>query len=1557
MNHMYKYQVPFVWLAILLFLFAIPISAQTDPQMQMQARAIGQGSNWYSIALTLKNLGDVPLASPQLGWHYSWADHGANTVPEVDYASIAGTTAIAEDRDDYSGTVWLQIPTTLAKGDSAVVHLRVHTADYSGIQKENDPSWSSLSESLNSDYPLVTVKIGENNYLAQVPRFPFPTKAKQEALVQRVVTQKSANTLAMKITVRNSGEVPLRRVRLSWFADTLFTEQSIVAEIDWSQVPGTTLSRHILGNRVEFRIALGDGMIPVGASREIHLRLHSQQWGIVNWDNDWSETAGNIPVTSDGLIVEGKGPWTLDLDLDGVPDMVEIQVGSNPKEFYDKPLLGVPDRPWIGEITEPQYVTYDFSGIPGYEGRKNLAIKVEPGSFSNGIPPSIEYLGEDVNEPELNRPNFVRIGGFFRVHADIVAGKTIEMLIPHESEISAGLSGKSVGAFRFDTGTNSWEPLKVVGYDGAVHVTTKKFSTVQVGQYIVTRNIVAGDSHVVILDTMTISNQLNGRLFTMGKASKGRLGIPQGTAADYWELVPVWGIPDKDLISVAAGSRHSMVLTKSGLVYAWGDNSHGQLGNSTVTDTTWMPVKVTFPVGTPQIINITAGAEHSMAQDLDGNMWVWGRNTEGQLGLKNIDGTIKTTNVAEPQKMEFPTEGGIKYRFTQIVGGSDFSFALDSLQRPWSWGKNDKGQLFIPTSACNTLIANDGLPGMVTNLTCTYTTDALIHGVERTTFQGYNANYENLATDWDGWGKMAASGKSAVVHRAYPRLYENRFGITIAWGEASVIAVSDSFYSTKYAAGAVHLGRITTQHSTVQTPPAGMPAGYTLINSYVEDGNTWYKYRFDKVHLFGDNSNYALASPSVTARSNVFALPLVHDLALGSHFSAALIQTRDLEKQLRIVGKMGSRSFGAAGAVIPTSTTTPKLKVEITSPLPNTVYPRNSTEEFSVEWQVNGVKQTDFKFKMPGNYTEGQVFTVTKAYTDAFGQTGTGTVSLVAKSLAVSNLSISGNIQYYSSSSSNTKATIAVTLNQSMAVALKAVNKETGSTCYYGTGVVQNPGPFTMDWDGTCNDGLGGASTGRITDGYHSLQVLMKKMGLIENGLIATTDLIVNDYTLPKSIALTSTVSSNLRPVTSFPVSGIVSPRTNLVEYLVDGVVVASTSSSSSFRSFTKTFNLTALSNGPHTFQLRAKYGTTFVSPVYAFNIIPDPVVEITSPVAGAVFPLGATEPIKVQWRLNGVQQEPFDWFVPVNATEGQVIAISKSFTNVLGVIGTGSVNVVVKSLALKNVETKYPVLLFPNETQELSFDITAGAKLFIEFWEKKLPNQVVAQLPEQSYSAGSVVVFWDGRGLDGKRVPTGVYGVTIRAEGAYGSAATYKSEIELSKVIDANQGIGTTASSRFMGYGSYQPLKRAFAKLAIVKVRDGAVLSNEVDGVFDGGSSPRLFYWTTPIKENARMAVLGSWEAGSMFEVAWDRPSIKFTRSTISVADLDLMDVQMEGAQSSAYEGFLVFQDGTPYCALPCQNAAVPITAQQGWLKLSRKTNGLVDDEFQVPMWIGGAN
>lgn len=145
-----------------------------------------------------------------------------------------------------------------------------------------------------------------------------------------------------------------------------------------------------------------------------------------------------------------------------------------------------------------------------------------------------------------------------------------------------------------------------------------------------------------------------------------------------------------NIIAVAAGGRHSLALDDQGRVYAWGDNSQGQLGDGTrITRRT--------PGQVPNIVNvqaIAAGFEFSLALLNDGTVWAWGDNEFGQLG----DGTGADSSVPVLVINRNPAPNNV-VRATAIAAGQHHAIALGApggtinLGGVFAWGRNQLLQL------------------------------------------------------------------------------------------------------------------------------------------------------------------------------------------------------------------------------------------------------------------------------------------------------------------------------------------------------------------------------------------------------------------------------------------------------------------------------------------------------------------------------------------------------------------------------------------------------------------------------------------------------------------------------------------------------------------------------------------------------------------------------------------------------------------------------------------------------------------------------------------------
>ena len=123
-------------------------------------------------------------------------------------------------------------------------------------------------------------------------------------------------------------------------------------------------------------------------------------------------------------------------------------------------------------------------------------------------------------------------------------------------------------------------------------------------------------------------------LYSWGTNTYGQLGLGNYDTAQTMAKVPDFPPNSEKLRSVSAGAVHALVLTESGKVYAWGRNNYGQLGIGNTTNKN-VPTLITALNG-KKIISIAAGDNHSLAMDDAFNVYSWGRNNYGQLGLGNI---------------------------------------------------------------------------------------------------------------------------------------------------------------------------------------------------------------------------------------------------------------------------------------------------------------------------------------------------------------------------------------------------------------------------------------------------------------------------------------------------------------------------------------------------------------------------------------------------------------------------------------------------------------------------------------------------------------------------------------------------------------------------------------------------------------------------------------------------------------------------------------------------------------------------------------------------------
>ncbi|KAK7810385.1 hypothetical protein U0070_022148 [Myodes glareolus] len=180
--------------------------------------------------------------------------------------------------------------------------------------------------------------------------------------------------------------------------------------------------------------------------------------------------------------------------------------------------------------------------------------------------------------------------------------------------------------------------------------------------------------HIVLATT-------DGEVFTWGHNAYSQLG--NGTATHG--LLPCHistNLSNKQVIEVACGSYHSLVLTSDGEVFAWGYNNSGQVGSGSTANQP-IPRRVTGCLQNKVVMNIACGQMCSMAVVDTGEVYVWGYNGNGQLGLGSSGNQPTPCRVAALQ--------GI--RVQRVACGYAHTLVLTDEGQVYAWGANSYGQL------------------------------------------------------------------------------------------------------------------------------------------------------------------------------------------------------------------------------------------------------------------------------------------------------------------------------------------------------------------------------------------------------------------------------------------------------------------------------------------------------------------------------------------------------------------------------------------------------------------------------------------------------------------------------------------------------------------------------------------------------------------------------------------------------------------------------------------------------------------------------------------------
>uniref|UniRef100_A0A8C2E1X3 HECT domain-containing protein n=1 Tax=Cyprinus carpio TaxID=7962 RepID=A0A8C2E1X3_CYPCA len=171
----------------------------------------------------------------------------------------------------------------------------------------------------------------------------------------------------------------------------------------------------------------------------------------------------------------------------------------------------------------------------------------------------------------------------------------------------------------------------------------------------------------------------DGSVYASGSNSCGQLGHDKGG----WRPELVGALDAQKIAGVSCGQAHSLAVNEQGQVFAWGAGEGGQLGLGTAEEAVRVP-RLIKKLCEHRISQVMCGNQHCIALSKDGQLFVWGENSSGQLGLgKGEPSTLS------PQ----PLKSLCGIPLAQISTGGDHSFALSLSGAVFGWGKNSAGQL------------------------------------------------------------------------------------------------------------------------------------------------------------------------------------------------------------------------------------------------------------------------------------------------------------------------------------------------------------------------------------------------------------------------------------------------------------------------------------------------------------------------------------------------------------------------------------------------------------------------------------------------------------------------------------------------------------------------------------------------------------------------------------------------------------------------------------------------------------------------------------------------
>ena len=311
----------------------------------------------------------------------------------------------------------------------------------------------------------------------------------------------------------------------------------------------------------------------------------------------------------------------------------------------------------------------------------------------------------------------------------------------------------------------------------------------------------------------------NNALYAWGNNSIGQLG--QGNTTNYSSPVQVGAL--NYWTQVSCGYNYfSLGIQSPGTLWSWGSNSYGQLGvNTSGVNNTSSPVRVGALNYWTQV---AAGNSHWLAIQSNGSLWSCGYNGYGQLGNNTSSTSVGAST---------PVQVGALTTWTQVAGGNYSSYAIQNTGTLWSWGYNNFGQLGQSNTTNYSSPVQVGLLSNWTNISVNSTSASALalQSAGSLWAWGYNAYGQlgNSNTTSQSspvqigaltlWKQIAAGGYSGYAIQSNGTLWawglnsQGQLGLNTTVGVSSPIQIGTNSNWVQIGAGALQLAAIQNNGS------------------------------------------------------------------------------------------------------------------------------------------------------------------------------------------------------------------------------------------------------------------------------------------------------------------------------------------------------------------------------------------------------------------------------------------------------------------------------------------------------------------------------------------------------------------------------------------------------------------------------------------------------------------------------------------------------------------------------------------------------------------------